>query len=84
MSRDLLYRDRKGTRLCIFQVSVLAQLTVKLLKDNNVLPTVRNMGMHPNSNALLNGNFIFSAIASDLSSFFLSLTKAKKKKKIKD
>lgn len=74
MSRDLLYRYRKGTRLCIFQVSVLAQLTV----IKNVLPTVRNMGMHPNSNTLLNRNFIFSAIASDLSSFFLSLTKAKK------
>lgn len=73
MSRDLLYRYRKGTRLGMFQVSVLAQLTVKLLKDKNVLPTVRNMGMHPNSNTLLNGNFIFSAIASDLSSFFSKL-----------
>lgn len=31
-SRDLLYRNRAGTRPCIFQVSVLAQLKVKLLK----------------------------------------------------
>lgn len=48
-SRDLLYGDRTETRLCISQVFCffLAKLTVKPLKLKIMLPTVRNMGMHP-------------------------------------